>query len=84
MKIEVFWNANKLEGSLDLRNKVKWGHTRSNRVKNIFLADLESNLDDLFQIECDAANAMMKIRFGPTPTRFCTQKGASCDPKKVG
>ena len=48
------------------------------------LADLESNLDDLFQIECDAANAMMKIRFGPTPTRFCTQKGASCDPKKVG
>ena len=53
-------------------------------ISMIFLADLESNLDDLFQIECDAANAMMKIRFGPTPTRFCTQKGASCDPKKVG
>ena len=63
-----------------------WNKTGYHRVLHsmIFSADLESNLNDLFQIECDAANAMMKIRFGPTPTRFCTQKGASCDPKKVG
>ena len=45
---------------------------------------MESNLNDLFQIECDAANAMMKIRFGPTPTRCLTQKWAGRDPKKVG
>ena len=40
-------------------------------LKNV-LGDLEADLNELFQIECDAADAMMKIRFGPSPTRIST------------